>query len=396
MITTTEAKKLILDNQEKNKSALVPLKEATNLFLAKDLAAPISLPVFDSSAMDGFALRSDETENELTIVEEIWAGKNPEKTIKNGQCARIMTGAMIPEGADTVIMQEDVTVTGSTMKFECQIKKGSHVRLEGEEIKTGDTVLLKDHKLTPATLGLISSLGIDKCEAYLRPKVTIIATGTELVSPGEKLEASQIYESNSFALKSALDELPVDVTVFGPIEDDKTKLYDIINIALERSTHVIICGGVSVGDYDHNKSILNDLQVKSVFWKVAQKPGKPLFFGKKDSVSVFGVPGNPASSLVCYYEYIRPAILKSIGSESDVFLKEDKAILTDDVKKKAGREHFIRAFAEKRDGKLCVTPLTKQGSHMMVSFARANCFVVLGKDVESLNEGSEVDLHWLP
>lgn len=401
MIDVETAKKLILQNQPQAKVQIQNIRNAAGFYLAEDVFSQTDLPVFDASAMDGYVLRCEDAE--FSVIEEIWAGKVPQKIINAGQCARIMTGAMIPPGADTVVMQENVQREGNILKVNGPLKVGQHIRRKGEEIKAGEEIMKQGEKITPAALGCLASAGIAVVHVFAKPKVCIIPTGSELAVQGSALSPGQIYESNSFALRAAISELGIDANVFPIQRDDQAHITSALSKALSEATHVIVCGGVSVGEYDFVKKAFADCHVKEVFWKVAQKPGKPLFFGVRDDVNVFGLPGNPASSLVCYYEYIRAALLayerglQTKNSDvSELQLKNDTAVLCEPVTKKKGLTYFMRGKAVADGEKISVMVLPQQDSHMMKSFLQSNCLVVLSESAEFFDAGTRVKIHYLP
>lgn len=401
MITVQKAKDLIIKNQERGMPENAALDHALGQVVARDIHSPVAVPLFDASAMDGFAIRARDTMEatedkpvRLKILEEIWAGKRPQKEVIQGHCARIMTGAMIPKGADAVVMQEHVTIDETGILLTRPVPQRSHIRYRGEELQKGDLLLAKGTRLSAPVIGLLAGAGIKDCPVYPRPRVVIIPTGSELAKPGNPPKPGEIYESNSYALTAALAELTITAVVSPIIRDNRNELYKAVDKALGHATHVILCGGVSVGDYDFNKSVLADMNVEPVFWKVAQKPGKPLFFGTRGKTTVFGLPGNPASSLLCFYEYVRPALLKYMGyAEENLFLPEKQAVLLGPVSKKRGKTYFIRGRAFENYGKTFAHPLPREQSHMMSSFAKANCFIVMPEDVETLRADDLATIH---
>lgn len=404
MLTVEQAQKKILLLQQHNPITEVSLEKALNQVLASNIVASLNLPPFSSSAMDGYALYFQDTKQAskknpitLKVVDDIWAGKQPVIPIQRGECVRMMTGAMVPSGLNAVIRQEDVESSCEDITIQNPVKERENLRLKGEELQMGDCALKKGHLIQSATLGFLASLGLTKIPVIQKPKVILMATGSELVSRGKTLEKGQIYESNSVALLAALQEISIEAQVMGPFPDEKNILFHAISKALLKCTHLIVCGGVSIGDYDLNKGILADCQVEPHFWKVAQKPGKPLFFGTRDKSLVFGVPGNPVSSLVCFHQYIRPALLKSMGYPSDcLFLKEETAFLKHNVSlKKSDKIHFERAQAFYEEGKLFVSIHKNQDSHMMKSFSESNGFVRI-KPGQEMKKGDAVTLQWLP
>lgn len=403
MLSVDEARRKILDAQPVGVVMAMPLSACFGLVLAEGVSSRVNLPVFDSSAMDGFAVRSADTvsagtDATVTLVEteEIWAGKTPEKEVLPRCAARIMTGAKMPAGADAVVMREDVECRDGKVTLKKPARQGDHVRKTGEELRAGDTVLREGIVLNAAAIAVLAACGVTPVPVYVRPLVAVIPTGSELVNPGGPLLGAKIYESNSFALAAALKEFGIDARVFPIVPDDEAELHRAVRDALADSTHVIVTGGVSVGDHDRNKAVFADCRVSEILWKVAQKPGKPLYVGKSGSTMVFGLPGNPASSLTCFYEYVRPALAKFMGYRDGLGLAVASARLDVDFSKKAGLTQFIRGRVKSREGAVTVTPLPSQQSHMMTSFAEADCLIVMPAEAALLPAGSEVRIHWLP
>lgn len=408
MITIEEAQKIILREIGRGPSLNVPLKEALSRILAAEVAAPIDSPLFNASAMDGFAIHHEETvkaSREQPIAFRnaglVAAGSIAAKKLECGEVIQIMTGAMIPSGATAVIPQEEAAFEKGDGKNPARIfvfrpvAEGEHFRKKGEEIQKGETALPQGTRLTPGTLGFLASLGLESVPIYAPPKISILPTGSELVRGLSEITEGKIPESNSVALRAALQELNITPQVLSPVPDIARVLHAIIEVQLRQSDFLFITGGVSVGTFDLVKDILQSLGVKTLFWGVSQKPGKPLYFGKGKSAFVFGLPGNPVSSLVCYYEYLRPAILSWLG-EGEIFLPAAKARLAEPFQKKEGRTHFLRAVAESRDGGWSVHIPGGQESHKMKSFLKSNCLAIIPQEVSELSGGSEVTIHWLP
>ena len=407
MLDVTQAKLEIFKQQPRAEAVTVTLSEANGLTLAEDILSPTALPVFDNSAMDGFALCGDDVAHATTtepvrlqIIGDIWAGKVTDLQLTPGTCVRIMTGAKTPAGASAVVMQENVATQDAILLVSAPLKNFENMRRRGEEIPAGAMLMRAGQKITPSGIGLLASVGVSQLRVFPQPRVVIIPTGSELVAPGTVLQGSQIYESNSFALRAALADMGITPTVMPIVADDKAALFKTLQTALQTATHVILCGGVSVGDHDHSKSILADCGVREVFWGVKQKPGKPFYFGLRGATAVFGLPGNPASSLVCFYEYVRAALLQYRHALGAHELKKYAAVLSGALSKKNDFTHFIRAraFFENHGGKqvLKVRPLVRQGSHMMTSFAEANCLPEFAKDTQALSDGDLVDIQFLP
>ena len=421
MLDVLPAKRLILATQPVGLPTTVALSHSDGLILAADIQAPMDLPRFDNSAMDGFAIcAADCAQSAVTLklVGETWAGRETAPSVSSGNCVRIMTGARLPAGASAVVMKENCRVEGATIIVNSVVSLGDNIRRAGEEIKTGALALSKGTRLNAGAIGFLSGLGVAEVITYPRPVVSLIVTGSELALPGTRLTGSQIYESNSAALAIAIRETGAIVRTPVLVPDDPEKIRKAIDEALASSSHVLLCGGVSVGEHDHNKRLLGEAGVQTVFWKIAQKPGKPLYFGERRGVLVFGLPGNPVSALVCYYEYVRAALLKfqnrfgdgdlleGVGSgvegqtlttrQKKYFLPNVPAFLMETLKKKPGLTHFVRARAFVEGRTLRVEPVEGQGSHMMGGFARANAILVFPKQSEKLEEGTLVNIHMLP
>ena len=395
MISIEEAQQIVVGEVPTGPVVTVPLKEAWGRVLAKELQSPIDSPLFNASAMDGFAV-SAHPSSVYKVVAFVAAGDKTEKILNAGEAARVMTGAMIPKGATAVIPQEEVLQAGDeNILIADPVQPGLHIRNRGEEIRVGERVLSKNTPVTAGAAGFLASLGLLEIPVFAAPKISIFPTGSELVRHLSELQAGKIIESNSYALSSALSELKIIPHVSSPVSDTPKVMHAMLEAALNENDFVLITGGVSAGAFDHVKEILASLKVKTCFWKVAQKPGKPLYFGRKNNTFVFGLPGNPASSLVCFYEYVRPALFKWMGYPS-VFLPNEKAKLSKPFSKKDERLHFVRARAFKTLEGLCIDPLEGQESHKMRAFARANCLMVVPQEAKSLQEGDEVEVHWLP
>jgi molybdopterin molybdotransferase len=349
------------------------------LVLAADVFAPLSLPPFPQSSVDGYALAHGSVEW-LEVVGEIPAGSVPNFRVGPGQAARIFTGAMLPPGADSVIMQEQVMVSGTRIR-PIYGERGSYVRLVGSEIGAGAPALAAGTVLSPGAVGFLASMGIDQVSVYPPPRIGLITTGSELQVPGRALGPGQVYESNSYALRAALGGLAFHRSA----PDDPGAL---LEEALDRCDVLLVTGGVSVGDYDFVAGALEAAGVECLFHRVKQRPGKPLWFGAKGRVHVFGLPGNPASVLTCYYIYIRPLLDQLAGRAPRVV---GRLPLGASYKKQAGLTHFLKGVA--MDG--CVTPLHGQESYRMSAFVRANCLIVLPEEAEVMEKGDLVDVYYL-
>ena len=294
----------------------VELRSAIGRVLADDIKSRINVPSHNNSAMDGYAVNSadipESGTKELKIIGTIFAGKPMDQTIKPGTCARIMTGGVIPAGADTVVIQERTEQNGELVKIGNETRPGDNVRFAGEDIASGDIILYSGIWLTPADIGLIASLGIGEVMVTRKPRAAFFSTGDELQSIGENLSPGNVYDSNRYTLYGMLNRLGVEIMDMGVIRDNKEDIATAFKQAASYADVVITSGGVSVGEADYIKEILGKLGSVN-FWKVAIKPGRPLAFGKLDKAYFFGLPGNPVSVMVTFYQFVQPALLLSLA-----------------------------------------------------------------------------------
>lgn len=393
MISVKDAKELVQQNAKILSPVALPLIEAAGLVLAEDIYSNFDIPAFRQSAMDGYAFRFDNwTKNpRLSIEDEIPAGRTDEVALSTNKAMRIFTGAPLPSGADTVVMQEKTEVTGTTLKItDEQLQRGANVRPIGSEILKGTLGLAKGSKLTPGAIGFLATIGKDKVAVYPAPKVSIIVTGKELQQPGTSLQHGQVYECNSYMLHAALQQLQIKVVLIEHADDELSVLQQMIAKHLLIADVLLITGGVSVGDYDFVTPALKQYGVEQVFYKIKQKPGKPLYFGKKENRLVFGLPGNPSSVLTCYYEYVVPA-LEMMTQRANFILKHHLP-LTADYYKKTGLTHFLKSYCAKNS----VAILAGQESYKLQSFAKANCIVCLPEERDEFKKGELVEGHLLP
>jgi molybdopterin molybdotransferase len=398
MIHFEEALRLVLSN-----APILPITEKNNYeinsdILAQDIRAKEDLPLFSNSAMDGFALRSEDTHPvpvDLKIKGCIKAGDSPGIKVGEGEAAKIMTGAPMPEGADAVVMVEDTEEKESQVLIKRSLKQGANVRIKGEEIKKGQIGLKKGTRLNPASLGFLASMGYEKVKVFGKPKVSVLITGSELVKPGLKLMPGKKWESNSVVLNSALAEVNIKPIFLGITRDNLPDLERRIQEGLKNSDILLISGGISVGDYDFVQEILLKLKIKKIFWLVAVKPGKPAFFGKKGDKLVFALPGNPVSVLVTFLEFVRPAILKMMG-QRDVLLQEREAILEEKLQKKADRAYLLKGVFQEKNGMAYVKSAGLQHSHILESFTGANCLIFLEKEKNFYEKGERIKIQILP
>jgi molybdopterin molybdotransferase len=393
LINVAEAKQLVLQHATTLPPVKLPLLKAADMISAEDVYSPINIPAFDQSSMDGYAfLFEDWKKNKrLKIKGEVAAGSNEVAGLSSGNAVRIFTGAAIPPGADTVVMQEKTEIEKDSLVIEDDsLLPGVNVRIKGSEIKSGEIALAKDSLLTPAATGFLAGIGITEVLIYPYPSISIIVTGNELQTPGQPLLPGQVYESNSFSLQAALKQLHITGVKIYQTEDKLEKVKQVLKEALQQSDIVFLTGGISVGDYDFVATAAAENRVEKIFHKIKQRPGKPLYFGKKDSKLVFGLPGNPASVLTCFYEYVEPALKKMIKKKTGLQIMQ--APLAEPFKKAAGLTHFLKGLY---DGKT-VTALHAQESYRLSSFANANCLIKIEEEKIVCEKGELVEIHLLP
>jgi len=391
MIDVHTAQDLVLKHSSMSSEILeVNLNDALDFVLAKTIISEIDMPPFRQSAMDGYALNlSDDTTYKL--VGEIKAGDNANPILSAGEAVRIFTGAPVPDSANAVIMQEQVSVQGNQIITQMPLVSQMNIRPKGEQIKLSEIALAKGTQLKGAHIGFLASLGVTKVLVFNKPSIAIVVTGNELISPGNPLSYGEIYESNGAMLSAVLRELGYTKTSIITVPDDYDSTKNTLEKAIKNHDIVIVTGGVSVGDYDFVGKALISIGVKEIFYKVKQKPGKPLFFGKKDTVSIFGLPGNPAAALSCFYIYVYPLLKKSEGSINPQLTRISMPMATDYVVK-GSRAQFLKAKLQD-DG---VQILQGQSSAMVRAFGDANALVFLPEDSSELKKGDQVKTILLP
>jgi len=370
----------------------IDLFSGAKRILSHDLVSPVNVPPADNSAMDGYAFNSQsDLSSRLQLVGTVLAGAQYDAVIQVGECVRITTGAAIPNGADTVEMQENIALDNQYVTLQAPIAKGQNVRLAGEDIIQGSTVISAGTMLTAAHLSLIASIGIPAIEVTRKIKVAVIATGDELVEPGNTLEPGKIYESNRYAINAMLKELKVEVINYAIVKDDPNETKRVLLEASSIADMVITSGGVSVGDADYIKMVLDEIgQID--FWKVAIKPGKPFAFGKIGTSIFCGLPGNPVSSFVTFETLVTPVLKKLAGQNSKAPLLIHATAATT-FYKRPGRTDYQRSiYWLDESGNLLVKPNGKQGSGIMTSVANANCYVVLEQDESNIPKGTQVNV----
>lgn len=361
-----------------------PIEKTLNSVLAEDIVSPINMPPFKQSSMDGYAFIHAENES-YKIIGEIQAGSSEDIPLKEGEAVRIFTGARVPNIADTVVMQEHTKTKDGFLFIEKLPSVSTNVRPLGEQIKVGEIALEKGTELNEAAIGFLVGLGISKVKVYKQPKVSILITGNELKQLGEELKEGEVYDSNSITLKLALQQIGIKKVRIVKIKDTFKATKKAVKKQLEKSDVVLISGGISVGDYDFVKKALEENEVKEVFYKVNQKPGKPLWFGYKDDTVVFALPGNPASSLSCFYMYVLPFIKAKLG-HLEYHLPKLKAVVNEDVVNVYGKTLFLKGKVDNG----IAEQLKGQASSMLKSFAISNSLLLLPEDKEIIKKGEEI------
>jgi molybdopterin molybdotransferase len=374
----------------------VALRSALGRVLAEDIYSPIDVPAHTNSAMDGYAVKhrdlpkSDITE--LKVVGTSWAGRPFSGPVAHGQCVQIMTGAVMPDGTDTVIMQEQVEHEADTVRVGGDHKDGQNVRAAGEDLHKGQLVFAAGKQVLPPELGMLASLGVAEVVVKRRVRVAFFSTGDELRSIGEALSKGDIYDSNRYTLFGMLCRLGVDIIDMGVVRDDREATKDAFLEAARNADVIVTSGGVSVGEADYVKETLDALGRVS-FWQIAMKPGRPLAFGYVKDAVFFGLPGNPVSVMVTFYQFVGPALRRMMGQSDTNPVPAFRVRCESRLKKSPGRMEFQRALLERDEkGELVVRSTGLQGSGLLHSMSGANCFVILPTDSGTVEPGTLVEV----
>jgi molybdopterin molybdotransferase len=427
MISLKQAREIVLEN-------ILPLKETEHLVIhsclgricASDIKAREDIPPFDNSAMDGFAVKAKDTfgaskQNPKTfkVIEDVPAGYTAKKSIGDMQAIRIMTGAPLPRGADSVVMVEDTErVTGHRspprfgrgrqvtptlrsgqaghqeyVRIFKAVGKGENVRYAGEDVKKGEVVIKKGDILKSGYIGMLASLGISEIGVFRKPKVAILATGDELVEINQRLSPGKIRNSNAYSLYAQVLKTGAIPLLLGIARDKKKDLERKIRKGLGADM-LLVSGGISVGDYDFVKDVLGELGTQMKFWRVAMRPGKPLAFGAIKKIPVFGLPGNPVSSMITFEQFVWPALLKMAGAR-EIFRFRLPAIFNENFEKRMGLRYFLRAVLENRNGTLYASLTGPQGSGVLKSMVKANGIIELPEDTTIVRAGETVQVTYL-
>jgi molybdopterin molybdotransferase len=372
------------------------IRAALDRVLAEDVISPLDVPAHDNSAMDGYAARFSDLKPDgevtLRVAGTAFAGAPFQGQLKAGECVRIMTGGVVPAGTDTIVMQEHVKAKGDSVTIGGGHKRGQNLRRAGEDLKAGQVALKRGLLLRPADIGLIASLGIGEVAVYRKLRVAFFSTGDELRAIGTPLAAGQIYDSNRYTIHGMLTRLGCEVIDMGVVRDDPKLLERAFNTAAQAADVVITSGGVSVGEADFVKDLLEKLG-EVVFWKIAMKPGRPLAYGRIGNAHFFGLPGNPVSVMVTFYQFVRDALLKLAGRDPLPPLPTFRVPCTSNLKKAPGRTEFQRGvLTHDASGNWSVRVTGEQGSGILRSMSEANCFIILPEAQGNVTAGTLVEV----
>jgi molybdopterin molybdotransferase len=389
LLSIGEAQQLVLERAAPLPAENVALEGAARRVLAEPARAEIDLPPFPSSAMDGYAVRADETPGRLRIEARIAAGNPASSALESGQAMGIATGGVVPDGADAVIPIEYVVEHGNEIEIGSAVERGDNVRPRGGDIRAGEVVVEAGSVLTPARLGAVAAAGIPQVRCARRPRAAVLPTGTELRRPGEPLAAGEIYEANGLILSAQLEAAGAAVELMPAVGDDETAHRGALERALDADV-VVTSGGVSVGPHDLVRRVEAELGVEEVFWRVSVKPGKPIAFGVRERTLVFGLPGNPVSALVGFVLFVEPAI-RALQGVPDPLPRFERGRLVAARRRNPERDELVRArLRRSQDGPL-LEPLTGQESHMIARSAAADALVFVPRGEGELGDGASVD-----
>ncbi|MBP7763611.1 MAG: molybdopterin molybdotransferase MoeA [Syntrophaceae bacterium] len=400
MISVEEAFSTILGSCRTLGLEKVDILEACGRVIGEDVFAPRDIPFAANSAMDGYAVRSADIQGahalgpvELRVIETVAAGSLPQKTVKAGQAARIMTGAVLPRGADAVVRREDTEEKGRTVLIKVAAAEGLDIRFSGEDVHQGERVIAAGEALRPGHIGMLAALGRAFVPVYGRPRVAILSTGDELVDIETEPMPGKIVNSNSYSLAAQVSACGGVPQMSAIVRDKKEELVGAFTTA-RRADVILSSGGVSMGDYDFVKDVMGDIGNAMHFWQVAMRPGKPLAFGSIDGTPLFGLPGNPVSVMVSFEQFVRPYLLKMQGY-TRILRPALTAVSAQEIKKGKGVKNFLRAVVEKEEGRYVARLTGEQGSGILKSMVTANAFIVLAEDVTRVTKGADVTVQIL-
>ena len=391
-LTVAAAQQCVIEAMKRLGTEFVPIQQALGRVLAEDVRANRDQPPYAVSAMDGFALRSTDVANApamLEVVEDINAGDMPKKVVQAGQCARIMTGAPVPQGTDAVIRVEDTqAVSDDQVQINVAVKSGNDIRDRGESMKQGEVVLHAGTEITPGVVGMLAMVKAANVQVYRQPRVAILSTGDELEGMDDPFDANKIPDANSYALMAQVQALGITPVLLGIAHDEPEHLKAMLQRGLQYDV-LLVSGGTSVGVHDYVRPTLEALGVQMKFWRVQMKPGHPMAFGIAPLTWVFGLPGNPVSSMVCFEEFVGPALRSCMGY-SRMFRRTVTARLARDVKHKQSRTEFVRVLLNKENDALVATPTGEQGSGILRSMAMAEGLMVVAATSKGVAAGEPV------
>ena len=387
------ARTMILESVIPLPPEAVSLLDVVGMVIAEDIRAPRDMPLWNNSAMDGFAVRAEDcvAGQTLTVDGYIPAGGSASGiTVKPGGAVKIMTGAPAPVGCDAIVPIEETVEKNGKLILTGQVRPGDHLRIRGEDVSKGELVIAAGTALRPAEINMLASFGYRTVPVFRRPKVAILSTGDELVEPGEDIGTGQIFNSNDYSIAAAVKQLGGEPVLLGIARDDRQSLTEKIAAGLEEDL-LITTAGVSMGDHDLVCDVLEALQVERRFWKVDIKPGRPTAFGLKNGKPVFSLPGNPVSSMITFEQFVRPALLKMMGHQR-LIEPLVRAVMQETIKKKPGRVQFLRVRVAKDGQRLVASSSGDQNTGILRTLLRANGIAVLPADLEQLASGEEVDV----
>jgi molybdopterin molybdotransferase len=404
MIDFAEARQLVLQHCPRLPKISIPTGRALGFVLAEPLVAHGPVPRFDGSAVDGYAVRSADlcaaTSDHpvgMIVQDVVRAGNARRIKLKPHHTIRILTGAVVPAGADALVMQEHVDVEQKRVFFTAPALSGDNIRFSGDEFRKGEIVLESGTLITPPVVAMLATLGQESARVYRKPRIALVVTGDELCTPRGRLGRGQIYDSNTPGLRASLQAAGMEEVMHFRVGDNAKRIEQTLRRGFANADVVISSGGVSVGSSDFVRDVLGKLKVRRIFWKIAIKPGKPIYFGKRGKTLVFSLPGNPVAAQLGFQLFIKPALLRMMGSKAVEPLVLTSC-LTHELKKKPGRMEFVRGIlTHSAEGELKVRPAQGQDSHMMGGLATANCLIHFAKDADRLSAGSDVTvtlLHW--
>ncbi|MBJ2144881.1 bifunctional molybdopterin-guanine dinucleotide biosynthesis adaptor protein MobB/molybdopterin molybdotransferase MoeA [Vibrio sp. IB15] len=393
-LTVTQGQQKIVDSIDALElTESVALEQGYGRVLAEDVISPINVPQNTNSAMDGYAIRSEDLDlDSYHVVAEVMAGHSYDKTVQQGEAVKMMTGAPMPEGVDVVVMREQAVQEGDTVSFpDAKISVGQNVRMAGEDLEIGQPVFTRGTRIEAPEMGMMASLGFGTCPVLRKVKVGVFSTGDEVQAPGSEQKPNSIYDSNRFTIIGMLQKLGCDIVDYGIIEDNEQKMMDVLHAASLETDMVLTSGGVSVGDADYIKLALDKLGEIN-FWRINMRPGRPLAYGKIEDKPFFGLPGNPVAVMVSFINFVEPAIRKLQGQTNWTPVKAN-AVATEQLRSRQGRTEFSRGvFTMNESGVLEVKTTGKQGSGILRSMSEANCLIEISPSVDTVKVGETVTI----